>query len=515
MNSVPKKSLEEIARVLAEAKKLRDTGKMYVFQPYEKQKQFFSLGKALRERMLRAGNQDGKTTAAAYETACHMTGIYPKWWEGRRFVTKAPRGWACGVSSTVIRDTIQKLLCGEPGSEEDFGKGMIPKELFVRKPSAAHGVANSYDTVHVKHSSGGTASLTFKSYEQGVGKFQSESLDFIWLDEEPSEEIYSECLTRTTATGGMIYITFTPLKGFTPLVRKFIKEKPKGCGEVHMTIFEALHIPADQREQMIASWPAHEREARANGMPFLGSNAVFEEVGREMISAPIRAYGEKVLHKDIGEIDTASWFKIWGVDFGIGHPFAAVLLAWDKEYDTVYVLDGFKVGSRDTKEAEAPPVWPDGQTPPPPPRYHASRMKQIAGNVPVAWPHDGQQRDKGSGEQLAKIYKREGLLMMPTHASFPDGGYSTEAGVMEMLVRMRSERFKVAESFEAWWDEFHSYYRDNGLIVKKYDDLMSATRIAVMQIRSAKQTSLGSGKPVDKRGRGNDGMCRDIDFDLS
>ena len=84
------------------------------------------------------------------------------------------------------------------------------------------------------------------------------------------------------------------------------------------------------------------------------------------------------------------------------------------------------------------------------PAIHASRMKAIAANVKVAWPHDGTQRDKGSGEQLAEIYKREGLNMLPDHATFASGGYSTEAGIMEMLTRMRSARLRVAAGCAEW-----------------------------------------------------------------
>jgi len=126
------------------------------------------------------------------------------------------------------------------------------------------------------------------------------------------------------------------------------------------------------------------------------------------------------------------------------------------------------------------------------PAQHAARMKAIAANVKVAWPHDGTQRDKGSGDQLADIYEREGLLMLPQHATFSGGGYSTEAGIMEMLTRMRSERFKVAASCLDWQDEFMGYHRKDGIIVKTNDDLLSATRIGLMQIRSAKPVRLGS-----------------------
>ena len=478
---VTERSTEDLKRILAEQRKIdkfKTYGRMYTFTPYEKQWEFLDLGSVLRERMLRAGNQEGKTTTAAYETACHLTGEYPRRWKGRRY-DKAPRGWVAGVSSILVRDGPQKLLCGAPGSEEDFGKGFIPKDRFEGKPSLGHGVANAYDTIRVRHKSGDISSITFKSYEQGVTKFQSESLDFIWLDEEPPEDVYTECLTRTTATNGIIYITFTPLKGWTPLVKKFVREKPPGCGEVLMTIYDAKHISDDQREAMIRAWPAHEREARARGTPSLGSNAVFEEVVADMLTVPIRVDGDRTWHKQIGLIETRAWAKLWGVDFGIDHPFAAVLLAWDKDYDVIYVLEALKI---------------KGGVP----KAHAERMRAIAADVKVAWPHDGTQRDKGSGEQLAAIYKKEGLLMLPEHATFKEGGYSTEAGIMEMLVRMRSERFKVAEGCLEWFDEFHSYYRKDGLIVKEDDDLMSATRIGVMQIRSAKPGNLGYRPTMDK-----------------
>lgn len=82
--------------------------------------------------------------------------------------------------------------------------------------------------------------------------------------------------------------------------------------------------------------------------------------------------------------------------------------------------------------------------------------------------------------------------MLPTHATHPTGGYATETGIMEMLNRMRSDRFKVGAGLTEWQDEFQSYHRKEGLIVKEYDDLMSATRIGVMQLRSARNVGLGS-----------------------
>ena len=463
-------SLAETVEWLELQNRLRTEGKIGFFEPYPKQQLFFDLGASCRERLLRAGNQLGKSEAGAYETACHLTGEYPDDWLGRRF-KHAPRGWLAGVSGVAVRDIQQTKLCGPPGLDSALGTGMIPKDCFVEKPSLARGVTDAYDTIFVRHKSGGVSRASFKSYEQGREKFQGEPVDFIWADEEPDEDIYSEMLTRTTATGGMIYTTFTPLKGATALVRRF-RGKPPGRGEVVMTIVDALHISPEQRQAIIDGYPSHEREARVNGTPLLGSGAVFEEVTQEALKVPLLVAGNEIIHQQIGPLMTGPWLKLWGVDFGIGHPFAAVLLAWDRDNDCIYVLAEVKI--------------PGGI-----PAIHASRMKAIAANVPVAWPHDGNQRDKGSGEQLAGFYKKEGLLMLPGHATFETGGYSTEAGVMEMLGRMRKGQLKVADGCTEWYDEFSSYYRKDGLIVKEYDDLMSATRTGIIQLRAGKAVPLG------------------------
>lgn len=482
MTAMDPATLNDIEQMLDEAMALQKQGKMYVYEPAPKHAEFMGAGSKFRIRYLQAGNRCGKTMCAATEMSYHLTGIYPAWWTGRKFDTPI-RAWAAGDGAQLVRDTIQKYLCGEPtGDELDLGTGMIPKECFTRKPTTSHGVSNAFDTVFIRHKSGGTSTLTFKSYDQGRSKFQGESVHVVWLDEEPDkEEIFDECLTRTMSTKGLVLVTFTPLKSETDLVKRLISQGNNEMYRVHMTLTveDCPFYSKDQIDSMVSVWPKHQQRARQMGLPVLGDDAVFEDVVREKIAVPIRVDGMgRILHRDHGEIDTRHWAKLWAIDFGIGHPFAAVLLGWDRDYDAISVLTGFKVKDQD-------------------PKQHAAHMKRIAANVPVAWPHDGNQREKGSAQTLASFYKKEGLLMMPTHATFKDGGYSTEAGITEMLQRMRSERFYVSDYFEEWWMEFFGYYREKGLIIKKNDDLMSATRIGVMQIRSAKPVGLGS--KIEKR----------------
>jgi len=169
-----------------------------------------------------AGNQLGKTLAGSFEWAMHLTGLYPDWWEGRRF-DQAVRLWAAGETRVSTRDTVQRLLVGEPEKEEEWGMGAIPGAA-LRKIRRANGIPNVIDSITVKHISGMNSTLLFKTYEQGRTAWQGETLHGVWFDEEPPLDIYSEGLTRTNATDGIVMLTFTPLKGLSEVVRMYLAD---------------------------------------------------------------------------------------------------------------------------------------------------------------------------------------------------------------------------------------------------------------------------------------------------
>jgi Terminase RNaseH-like domain len=50
---------------------------------------------------------------------------------------------------------------------------------------------------------------------------------------------------------------------------------------------------------------------------------------------------------------------------------------------------------------------------------------------------------------------------------------------------MESGRFKVFKEHHDWWEEFRLYHRKDGKVVKEGDDLMCATRYALMILRHA------------------------------
>lgn len=462
----PVMTLDETLAALEEAAKFKSEFRLAFFKPYPKQSQHLEGGAVKRERLLSGGNQVGKSETGAFEVACHLTGMYPSWWKGKRF-KKATKGWACGETSLLVRDVQQKKLCGEPGVDSAFGTGMIPKDLFASKPSMARGITDAYDAIQVRHVSGGISVLKFKSYEQGRAKHQGETLDFIWDDEEPPEDIYGEHTARLTGAG-ILFITFTPLKGRSNVVRRFMDEESPHRMVTFLPLSDVKHFTEDEKAIRVAGYAAHEREAREKGIPLLGSGAVYQ------FSA------ENIKEPQIQNLPP-HWAKLWGIDFGIGHPFAAVLAAWDRDNDVIHIVHCLKV----------PDLLP---------MMHAAAIKAIAANVPVAWPHDGNQRQQGSdtAEQLASIYRKHGLNMLAEHATWETGGYSREAAVTEITERAMTGRLRVANHLSEWFQEFMLYHRKDGLIVRKEDDIMSATEKIIMAKRFSRAVPLGS-KVIKRR----------------
>jgi hypothetical protein len=220
-----------------------------------------------------------------------------------------------------------------------------------------------------------------------------------------------------------------------------------------MTIDDVQHYSDEEKARIIASYPAHELEARTKGIPTLGSGRIFP-VEEGMIAIEQRDF-------------PAHWPRIGGMDFGWDHPFAAVELVWDRDTDTVYV-------SRTYRCRETTPIM------------HAAALRPWGKELSWAWPRDGRRETlEGAGVALAEQYRAQGLEMLTKHAQFEDGSVSVEAGLMSMLSRMQSSQFKV-KHLNDWWEEFRLYHRKDGKVVKEGDDLMAATRYALMMLRYAR-----------------------------
>lgn len=450
------------AALLTEVQRKISENKLADYRPYKKQRDFHRLGKTMRERLLRAGNQNGKTFCVGSEGAYHLTGLYPPNWEGRKWDRPIVM-WASSETGESTRDNPQRSLLGLPGEE---GTGAIPKKhlgLVQGQYGMASGVADLYDYIRVRHYTNGRfdgwSLLRFKYYAQGRRKWQGPPVDFVWFDEEPPEDIYDEGLARTIATGGMVALSFTPLQGMSEVVRRYLVDPTPDRSDTNMTIEDAEHISAEERARIILSFKPHERDARAKGIPILGSGRIFP-VADELVS-------EQAMQMP------KHWPRLAGMDFGWDHPTAAVWGAWDRDNDIIHIYDAYRVSEQ-------------------PVAVHSAAITQRKAWIPMAWPHDGLQHDKGAGVELAEQYRQHGVNMLHEMAQFPESPehtatskVSVEAGIAEMLDRLLTGRLKVAAHLTDWFDEFRLYHRKDGKVVKEYDDLLSATRYLIMMLRYA------------------------------
>lgn len=460
------KEAKALARAQAELNRRLTENRLKYYRPYPKQRSFHEAGLVYRERLFRAANQVGKTIAGGFEAAMHATGRYPDDWKGKVF-DEPTFAWVGSPTGETLRDNPQRILLGRVGQH---GTGSIPKDAIVETVPGA-GVSDLVGTIIVRWGGGGDvqagqSSIGLKSYVQGREKWQGETLHWLWFDEEPPEDIYSEGLTRTNVTGGPVWLTFTPLLGMSEVVRRFLLEKSPDRHDTPMTIEEAEHFTPEQRQKIITSYPVHERDARTKGIPILGSGRIFPVTEESITVAPF-------------EIPT-HWHRIGGMDFGWDHPFAAVELAWDADQDIVYVIKAHRL-------REATPV------------VHAGAIRSW-GPLPWAWPRDGRRETlEGAGVALAEQYRAQQLNMLDVHAQFADGSVSVEAGLMDMLTRMETGKLKVFSTLLDWFEEFRLYHRKDGKVVKLGDDLLSATRYGMMMLRFAEQIYRRD-KPRRRRG---------------
>lgn len=440
----------------------------YPIEACLKHKAFFDAGAEYPERLFMAANRVGKSIAGAYETSCHLTGIYPIWWAGRRF-DHAVTGWAIGPDARTVRDTIQKELLGAMG---EWGTGMIPAHL-LGKASGLQGTPGAIDTVKIKHVSGRWSELGFKNYKQDILAFMGVSRHFVWTDEECPIEIWNECNIRTATTNGIMYATFTPLQGLTRMVVNFCKKADFLVGARPIIALEsddfeenenwdeenaeelvgnnkkkaviqagwddAPWLTAETKARLLDDTPEHLRDSRSKGIPSMGAGAVFP--------TPI----ENILVEPFTIPD--SWPRMYGLDVGWNKT-ACIWAALDPNTDTLYFYDEHYQGEQQ-------------------PQHHAfaikSRGEWIRGVIDPAT----RGRSQVDGNKLFTMYKALGLKLLPAKNE-------RESGIQLMNQRLSTGKLKVFKTLTNFSREYILYKRElNGKIKDENDHALDAARYVV------------------------------------
>ena len=401
------------------------------YKPHTKQSTFHNQGQTFKERLFLAGNRCGKTHAGAVEMAMHLTGLYPKWWQGKKF-ENAIQAWAASNTSESTRDILQKAYIGE------FSKGTlgtIPAHL-IEKITYKRGVTGCVDTVYVKHKNGGVSVLGFKSYDQGREKFQGTSRHFIHLDEEPDMRLYEECLLRTLDVGGLLILTMTPLKGMTDICQHFLNNQSNERAVVQASWNDALHLTEMEKERLRKTLRPHELEAREKGVPSLGAGKVYPVLESSILVPKFQV--------------PKHYQKTFAIDFGWSNPTAIVWGAKNPETNTVYIYDAYAMSEKTPAE-------------------HSLIIKQKHVLNGVCDPA-GLGANQSDGKNIISQYLTHGV-------SLTAADNQVESGIMQVLEAFENGQLKVMNHLENWLNEFRLYRRtEAGKVFKKNDHLMDATR---------------------------------------
>jgi phage terminase large subunit-like protein len=402
---------------------------------YPKHMQFFEAGLHFRQRAAIAANRVGKTEGlGGYEVAVHLTGQYPAWWPGRKWARPVDC-LAGGDTGTTTRDIIAAKLLGPV---EARGTGMIPGDAIVDMRPAS-GIPGGVDYAVIRHASGGASKVQFRSYDQGRVAWQGTERDIVWPDEEPPQDIYVEAITRTLTTKGMVIATFTPLKGMSEVVSDYLLRNNGTRYCVQIGWDDVPHISDKDKAEMLAEFPEHERAARARGEPMLGSGAIYRTPKDRVMVDPFRIPDH--------------WPRAYGMDVGWNRT-ACVWGAWDRDSDTVYIIDEYYVGQM-------------------PPQVHSDAILARGPFVGAIDPAS-QGSNQFDGRKLMDEYQRMGLELYPADNA-------VEAGIMAMTRRLESGRLRIFSTCQNLLREYGLYRRDmNGKIVKENDHALDALRYLLM-----------------------------------
>lgn len=464
------RSLQKVLSLVLQMEKMEAEGGMdkwfeapYGIETLPKHKSFFDASKVYNEVLFLAGNRVGKTVCGAYALSCHLTGIYPSWWDGRVFDGPI-NAWAVGKDARAVRDTLQKELLGGIG---DWGTGMLPAHT-LGKFFALQGTPQAIDIIKVRHKSGGWSELGFKNYQQDIGSFMGTARHVVLGDEEMPLDVYNECNIRTATTKGLMLLTFTPLDGLTPLVVNFCKradylvgakpivamdqesddmddESEQAVGfSTSKAVIQAgwddvPWLDAETKKRLLDDTPLHLREARSKGLPAMGSGNVYP-VPIEDVLCDVFAIPE-------------SWPKMYALDVGWNRT-AVLWAALDPLTDTIYIYDEHY----------------RGQEPPPIHAYSIlSRGKWMVGVIDPA----ANGRSQADGQKLKQQYKDLGLVLF-------NAANAVESGVQAVMQRLVSGKIKVFKTCINFHKEYLLYRRDkHGKIIKENDHLQDCLKYIV------------------------------------
>ena len=305
---------------------------------HQKQMQFYK-DKA-RNRWIFGGNRTGKTHAGAQEAvwwACCSEHPRKKNWDHNKTLSKrlagGTEGWVVSLSTQVQRDVAQKKILELLDTEKVTYSCVMQSGT---KGSPKRGVI---DFITVTRKDGTESRIGFKNCEQGCEKFQGAKLDWVWFDEEPSEDIYEECLMRVMDKKGYVWGTMTPLKGRTWIYDRVYMGSCEKISLHTMSWEDNPYLDQKEIERMEKNYSEEALESRKHGRFASGGGLVFKE------------FTEKNIAQNVSIsliLETAVYTGI-SIDPGYTNPTAVLWFAIDGD-SNIFVIADYKEAGKSVEQ---------------------------------------------------------------------------------------------------------------------------------------------------------------------
>ena len=387
----------------------------------------------LRNRWVFGGNRSGKTECGAVECVYMARGVHP-------YRKNKPNvfGWVVSPSLQVQRDVAQRKVLQylSPAWIEEV-------TMLSGRRGSPSGVI---DQIRVKNVFGGVSVIGFKSCDQGREKFQGASLDFVWFDEEPPQDIYEECRMRVLDRAGDIFGTMTPLKGITFLYDE-IYLNARADPQVWYEFMEWADNPYLNKKEVEAltrSLSKQQLQSRRYGRFCTAEGLVYPE------------FDERV-HVIQPFSIPPDWQDNISIDPGLNNPLSAHWYCVDYDGNVYVVAEHYEAG-RDID-------------------YHAQKIREISARI--GWHTDmrgrvcalidpaANQHTLASAKSVAELFCERGILV--------DTRVDKDmfAGISRVKSYLRGECGPKLYIFAGCVNlirEFKGYFWGEGDIPKKRDD---------------------------------------------
>jgi len=440
------------------------------FRPFEHQLTFFETGThpSSERRGILAANRIGKTVSTCAETAMHLTGLYPDWWNGYRF-DKAITCMVAGEGWSQVALVLQNELLGTQDIKiaDNLGTGMIPRDCIITETMRNDG-ANCIG-VEIKHKSGGKSYLLFANYTQEVRQLQGFKLNLAVFDEQPPDDFFSEIVTRTATTQGKVLCSFTPLKGLNGLVSKFWN-KEIGYEFIRVSWDDVPEYDPwgqpfllnETRKQLERDYLPHEREARIAGKPVLGRGAVFP-----LASWPTYMTGEINFER------MPNIHRIIALDLGLVNDKTVISLMYWEPFEKVAYLHK-QITVQGVEEAV-------------PTQYINHLLRPEVFGTPIVLPADANTagRYTMSASSIRELFESYELNVLPKAIMNPpdsEGRVTNHKayGINQMRQMLESGTLLINENCTQFLSDARNYFVDQHGRFSDPDDTIDSCRYAIL-----------------------------------